>query len=435
MSAAERAGPTRILLVEDSPTQAELARAVLEELGYQIEVATDGVTGLQAALTGRFDVVISDVVMPSMDGYEMLRRFKATEVGRRTPAVLFTSLAEPMEVIKGLESGADSFLRKPADPSLLHSRIERLLEARQLRGQSAPAGGSQIRFLGRTFTIASEREQILDLLLSTFEDAVIANAALADANRELEEQTMRAQIATQAKSAFLANMSHELRTPLNAILGFAQLLQERVDASFDERQRGWVRNIEDAGTHLLDLINDVLDISKVEAGRYELRQERILLADLLAPVLATVRQAAEARGLQFDASDAPAAAVRVDPVRTRQVLLNLLSNAVKFTERGGRVGLRTAIADRDLLFEVSDNGIGIPAADQGRVFGVFERLHEGRHEAAGTGLGLALTKRIVELHGGSIAFTSEEGAGTTFTVSFPDAVDAELVGPHGGDAR
>jgi len=241
---------------------------------------------------------------------------------------------------------------------------------------------------------------------------------------------LAAEQANRSKSEFLANMSHELRTPLNAILGFSQLLEERVGASLDERQRGWLRNIQVAGTHLLDLINDVLDISKVEAGRYEIRLERMALADLLAPVLATAHQDADARGLAFDASETPAAAVMIDPLRTRQVLHNLLSNAVKFTERGGRVRLTTAIAGRDLLFEVSDTGIGIPAADQDRVFGVFERLHEGRHEASGTGLGLALTKRIVELHGGSITFRSEESVGTTFTVSFPDAIHAELVGPR-----
>ena len=430
MTVPARPGPTRVLVVEDSPTQAALARASLEELGYEVEAASDGAAGLRAALTGRFDIVLSDVVMPLMGGYELCRRFKGSELGRRTPVVLLTSLAEPIEIIRGLESGADKFLRKPYDSSLLHSCIEQLLEARDFRARSPAAGSTEVLFLGRTFTIASEREQILDLLLSTFEDAVIMNASLTTANRELTEQTERAQIATQAKSAFLANMSHELRTPLNAILGFSQLLEERVGASLEERQLVWLRNIQAAGTHLLALINDVLDISKVEAGRYEIRPEQITLADLLAPVLSTARRDAEARGLAFDASEAPATTALLDPLRTRQVLLNLLSNAVKFTERGGHVRLATEVAGQDLRFVVSDNGIGIPAGDQGRVFGVFERLHEERHEASGTGLGLALTKRIVELQGGHISFTSEEGVGTTFTVSIPGAVHAELLGPR-----
>ena len=250
-----------------------------------------------------------------------------------------------------------------------------------------------------------------------------ANATLAEANARLDE-------ATRAKSEFLANMSHELRTPLNAILGFSQLLEERLGASLEERQRSWLRNIQTAGTHLLDLINDVLDLSKVEAGRYEVRPEQTTVADLLAPVLATVRQDAEARGLTFEVSGVPATTVLVDPLRTRQILHNLLSNAAKFTERGGQVRLATGVTDRDLRFVVSDTGIGIPAADQGRVFGVFERFHEGQHQATGTGLGLALTKRIVELQGGSISFTSEAGVGTTFVVSFPGVVRDAMTGPR-----
>jgi signal transduction histidine kinase/CheY-like chemotaxis protein len=251
---------------------------------------------------------------------------------------------------------------------------------------------------------------------------------LAAASAAQQDLALRAEQANRSKSEFLANMSHELRTPLNAILGFSQLLEERVGASLEERQRGWLRNIQTAGEHLLELINDVLDISKVEAGRYEIRPEQINLADLLQPVVSTARQDAQARGIAFDASEAPAITVFLDPVRTRQVLLNLLSNAVKFTERGGHVRLDTAVANGDVRFMVSDTGIGIPADKKDRVFGVFERLHEGRHEAAGTGLGLALTRRIVELQGGSISFTSEVGVGSTFVVTLAGAVRAEMVG-------
>ncbi len=254
--------------------------------------------------------------------------------------------------------------------------------------------------------------------------------ALLAASTAQQRLVLMAEQSNQAKSAFLANMSHELRTPLNAILGFSELLEERVAASLEDRQRSWLRNIRDAGTHLLDLINDVLDISKIEAGRYEIRPQQISLVDLLAPVLSTAGRDAEARGLVFEASQTPATTVFVDPLRTRQVFHNLLSNALKFTERGGHVRFITEVIGKDLQFVVSDTGIGIPAGDQDRVFGVFERLHEGRHAASGTGLGLALTKRIVGLLGGSISFTSEQGVGTTFTVSIPNAVYAEMVGPR-----
>ena len=247
-------------------------------------------------------------------------------------------------------------------------------------------------------------------------------AELEAANRQLEE-------ATRAKSEFLANMSHELRTPLNAILGFSDLLIEQLPQLTAAQQR-YLRNIKDAGTHLLQLINEVLDLSKVEAGRLELRPEPLRLHTVVEPVLAAARDAGAGAGLAVDAFYAAEAAVRVDPGRMRQILYNLLSNAVKFTPRGGEVTLRAAVDGRDLVVEVRDTGIGIPADKASRVFGTFERLHEGRSDASGTGLGLALTKRLVELHGGTIGFESEEGRGTTFRLRIPEAAYTPVSGPR-----
>ena len=244
---------------------------------------------------------------------------------------------------------------------------------------------------------------------------------LASANRELSE-------ATRVKSEFLANMSHELRTPLNAILGFSGLLMEQIGASLNDRQRRFLHNIEEAGQHLLELINDVLDLSKVEAGKLELRPEIIALDTLLEPVCAAARASAQSKGITFEVQTQPSEGLLLDPTRVRQVLFNLVSNAVKFTPSGGRVHLRALLDGPDLLVAVADTGIGIPADARDRVFGVFERLHEGRVEAEGTGLGLALTKRLVEQMGGSIAFESEDGEGTTFRVCLPDVRTEPVLG-------
>jgi len=244
---------------------------------------------------------------------------------------------------------------------------------------------------------------------------------LASANHELSE-------ATKVKSEFLANMSHELRTPLNAILGFSGLLSEQLNGSMSEKQKRFVRNIHEAGEHLLDLINDVLDLSKVEAGKLELRPEILTLDVLLEPVSAAGRTEAQARGVLFTTEAVAAAPLFLDPTRVRQVLFNLLSNAVKFTPSGGHVTLRAFVEGRELRFEVADTGVGIPSVARERVFGVFERFHEGRAEAAGTGLGLALTKRLVEQMNGSISFESDEGKGTTFRVGLPDVVTEQVVG-------
>ncbi|MEK7862447.1 MAG: ATP-binding protein, partial [Chloroflexota bacterium] len=252
------------------------------------------------------------------------------------------------------------------------------------------------------------------------EEAVVAlaeHAAIAIENARLNDALVAA---SRAKSEFLANMSHELRTPLNAILGFADLLREQLGSALSDRHERYLHNIGEAGQHLLALINDILDLSKVEAGRIELRREALQLAQLLEPVIAATRAAAEERGIRFVVEAPGDRMVLLDATRARQILDNLLSNALKFTAPGGGVTLRVAFAGDALTIDVADTGIGIPAGEHDRVFGMFERLHEGRSAATGTGLGLALTRRLVTLHGGTIGFESEEGKGTTFRLSLPD---------------
>jgi signal transduction histidine kinase/ActR/RegA family two-component response regulator len=245
---------------------------------------------------------------------------------------------------------------------------------------------------------------------------------LASANRELSE-------ATKVKSEFLANMSHELRTPLNAILGFSGLLSEQLNGSMNDKQKRFLRNIGEAGEHLLELINDVLDLSRVEAGKLELRPEVLILDLLLEPVSAAARASAQAKGVLYTVEAPDGVPIFLDPTRVRQILFNLVSNAVKFTHGGGHVTLRAATEGRELLFEVADTGVGIPDAARDRMFGVFERFHEGQAaDAAGTGLGLALTKRLVEQMNGSISFESQEGKGTTFRVRLPDVVTETVAG-------
>jgi signal transduction histidine kinase/CheY-like chemotaxis protein len=266
----------------------------------------------------------------------------------------------------------------------------------------------------------------LTLILSTAVRGLVAQRVqLAASEQTARAAQVEADAANQHKSEFLANMSHELRTPLNAIIGFSELLQEQLATTINDRQRRYLGNVRDAGGHLLGLINDVLDISKVEAGRIELRPEAITLEALLAPVLSATREAARLQDVDFTvASDGDSRTIYVDAGRVRQVLFNLLSNAVKFTPAGGRVNLLAAVDTSALEIVVSDTGIGIPAEKQDRVFGTFERFHEGSYAAPGTGLGLALTKRLVDLHHGTIEFISREGEGTTFHARLPDvAID------------
>src|SRR5882762_1464315 len=272
--------------------------------------------------------------------------------------------------------------------------------------------------------LASDEIDLVELLAE--QAAIVLDGArlyqdLASANRDLSQ-------ATRVKSEFLANMSHELRTPLNAILGFSGLLSEQLAESMNDKQKRFLRNIHEAGEHLLELINDVLDLSRVEAGKLELRAEVVTLDVLLEPISAAARTQAQAKGVLFTMEAAETEPIFLDPTRVRQVLFNLVSNAVKFTHGGGHVTVRAFAEGRELHFEVEDTGVGIPEEARARMFGVFERFHEGRSGAAGTGLGLALTKRLIEQMNGTIDFESEVDKGTTFRVCLPDVVTEQVGG-------
>jgi signal transduction histidine kinase len=253
--------------------------------------------------------------------------------------------------------------------------------------------------------------------------------------REVEQQRRQVEAASHHKSEFLANMSHELRTPLNAILGFSEVLAERMFGEVNEKQAEYLQDILSSGRHLLSLINDILDLSKVEAGRLELELGRFHLPTALDNALTLIRERASRHGITLDLAVAPEIGeIVADERKVKQILLNLLSNAVKFTPEGGRVGLTATAAEEVITIAVSDTGIGIAAADQATIFEEFRQVGTGSQKQEGTGLGLTLTKKFVELHGGRIWVSSEEGRGSTFTFTLPLTLrvraTSQEVAPH-----
>jgi signal transduction histidine kinase len=241
---------------------------------------------------------------------------------------------------------------------------------------------------------------------------------------ELAHSEARAmEIASHHKSEFLANMSHELRTPLNAILGFSEMLSERYFGDLTAKQAEYVNDIREAGSHLLALINDILDLSKVEAGRMELDQSEFDLRAVIDNAVTLIKERAARHGISVQKDVDPAVGViRADERKLKQILLNLLSNAVKFTPDGGRIAVSAKRNSRAVEIAVNDSGIGIAPQDQAAVFEEFKQVGNDRlRKAEGTGLGLALAKRFVELHGGTIRVQSALGKGSTFVFSIPTA--------------
>ncbi len=451
-----------VLIVEDSPTQAEKLRYLIENHGYGVRTATNGRLALEEIQRKKPDLVLSDIVMPEMDGYALCSAVKAAPHSRDIPVILITSLIDPKDIVRGLECGADNFIRKPFVESYLLTRIDHVLMNQQLRRNQPFEIGIALYLAGQKHFINAERQQILDLLISTYEQAVLVNeelqqrerqvkelnarlaqhaAQLEATNREIARQNMELERASRMKSEFLANMSHELRTPLNAVIGFSEALGQGLLGELTPQQRESVGDIHDSGKHLLELINDILDLSKIEAGKMELDLEPSDLQVLLQSSVAVIKEKAAGAGIRLQLELEALGPALVDKRKTRQILYNLLSNAVKFTPRGGTVRLRMRRVGREELqtvntvggrriaeseypelveFSVADTGIGIGADELPRLFQPFVQLDSGlARKYEGTGLGLALVKQLADLMGGAVAVSSTPGKGSEFVVWMP----------------
>lgn len=240
-------------------------------------------------------------------------------------------------------------------------------------------------------------------------------------NRELEARNREVEQATKLKSKFLASMSHELRTPLNAIVGFSGLLADETAGTLNQKQRRYLSHIQNGSNHLLRMINDVLDLSKIEAGQLEIRNEEFQVRDLLPEVLATIRPLASAKNIELSYHLEARNAIYADPVRLKQILYNLLSNALKFTPESGQIRVESADENNMVRMTVADTGIGIHAAEHDSVFEEFRQV-EGERAKEGTGLGLAITRRLVEQQGGRIWLESEPDKGARFNFTLPGRV-------------
>jgi PAS domain S-box-containing protein len=258
-------------------------------------------------------------------------------------------------------------------------------------------------------------------LLKTFADQAVIAIQNAKLFHEIQDKSHQLEIANQHKSAFLANMSHELRTPLNAVIGFSEMLAARYFGDLTTKQAEYVNDIHGSGKHLLSLINDILDLSKIEAGRMELETGEFDLRAALDNALTLVRERAQRGGVALRLEADPGlGTIDGDERKLKQVVLNLLSNAVKFTPRGGAVSVTAKRVAGAAAIAVADTGVGIAPADQEAIFEVFRQVGtDVTRKREGTGLGLALTRRFVELHGGTIHVESAVGKGSTFTVTLP----------------
>ncbi|MEP6516463.1 response regulator [Microcoleus vaginatus] len=387
-----------ILIVDDTPENLQVLSATLADRGYKVRGVINGKMAIRAARSGSPDLILLDIKMPEMDGYEVCTQLKEDPKTSEIPVIFISALDEVLDKVTAFQVGGVDYVTKPFHVAEVLARIEHQLTIQRLKKQ------------------------------------------LLNRNKELQEEIIErkkaeeaAAAASLAKSQFVANMSHELRTPLNAILGFTQVMSR--DSLLSHENLENLRIINRSGQHLLELINDVLDLSKIEAGIIGLDERSFDLYQLLDTLEEMFQIKAETKKMQlrfFVQANVPQY-IKTDENKLRVCLINLLGNAMKFTPDGGRIWLRVSVESNQpppaesashpnstsvepllILFEVEDTGIGIATAEIDTLFDAFVQTQAGRKAADGTGLGLTITKKYVQIMGGDIWVKSVLGEGTSF---------------------
>lgn len=385
-----------VLIVDDIQENVSVLFNVLNKEGLKVLVAKNGEHALQITELTIPDVILLDVMMPGMSGFEVCQRLKSQEKTQKVPIIFMTALTDTINKVKGFALGASDYITKPFQQDEVLARINAHLNLYKLQKQ------------------LEVKNQKLQQQNQTLETVVKA----------LQQTKEAAKEANIVKSQFLANISHELRTPMNAILGYSELLKEEAEEIEAMDLVNDLDKIYKAGKHLLEMINDLLDFSKIETGKMELYPETFDIHTMITEVATTALSQVEERANTLEVFCAKdIGTMCADMTKIHQILHHLLNNASKFTEKGTikLIVLKEQTEETDWInFKICDNGIGMTPQQQQKIFHAFTQIDgSATRQYGGTGLGLSITKRFVEMMQGSINVESEIGQGSIFTVRFP----------------
>jgi two-component system sensor histidine kinase/response regulator len=404
-------GGEKILIVEDSPTQAEQLCYILEKHDYQVRAARNGIAALAMIKEERPTLIISDILMPEMDGYELCRRIKSLDDCRDIPVILLTSLSDPRDVIKGLECGADNFITKPYEEEYLISRIRYLLVNRYQSGERSELPELKISLAGLEYCIRSDRRQILDLLLSTYEAAIRKNKELIRTKDELNDLNERLKSVNHDLEAFSSTVSHDLRSPLNKIYISCQAIEMIYESALDEGCKEYFRHIFNAAENMNKLISTLLEFSTLSTR--ELVRHQVDLSGMARDILEGSCFGAPQRRVTFQITEGITG--NGDMRLLRVVLENLLGNALKYTSLKETAVIEFGVKEIDgnVTYYVRDNGAGFDMSSASGLFAPFKRLHTEK-EFEGFGIGLSTVQRIIQRHEGRVWAEGETGKGAVF---------------------
>jgi len=422
-----------ILLVDDQPARLLTYQSILSDLGQNLVLAHSGTDALDKLLREEFAVVLLDVSMPEMDGFEAAQLIHAHPRFEKTPIIFVTGIhVSELDRLRGYKAGAVDYVSIPVVPEILRSKVAVLVELyckrRELRELNRTLASANKRLSEANLTLQAEKNRELESLNATLQRA---NAELERTNRSLQNEVAERARAEQAlqeadrnKDEFLAMLAHELRNPLAPIQNALQLMRMKLS----EPQSLWAQQvIQRQLAALTRLVDDLLDVSRITRGKITLTREPVELATLITRAVETIQPLIQERDHQLTLQ-VPSESLRVngDPTRLTQALGNVLGNAAKYTDRGGRIELLCSRRGADVEIRVRDNGIGISAELLPRIFDLFTQLdHRSDYSSSGLGIGLALVRRLVEMHGGSITAQSPgAGAGSEFLLRLPLLADA-----------
>ena len=407
-----------LLLVDDRQENLLALEAILEPLGQNLIRANSGPEALKQVLATELAAILLDVQMPGMNGFEVAEIIKSREKSRTIPIIFLSAISkEDAYVFKGYSMGAVDYVFKPFNPDVLRSKVavfvDLYLKQCEIQRQADLLRESQ------------KRELELEHRTSLLEAEARSAAKLSQMNEELHRRQVALEQAMGARNRFYASMSHELRTPINAVIGYSTLMLDNIYGPLNAKQKEGLQRTLKAARHLLELVNDVLDLSKIEAGKIELTLQPVMFPALVEDLFVTVRPLADEYGstLSLEMESEPFNIVS-DPRRVRQILLNLLSNAIKFGEGKPIRVLCKQCEDRGVEIEVIDQGVGIAASDIARIFEEFVQVSESKQP--GTGLGLPISRRLAQLLDGSLTVQSVPGEGSAFRLTLPPSLEDDL---------